>query len=129
MQLCSEGFLKNYYYSKGSCRQDCVLILLHPYVLRFLSMLEEEVYSQSSPIWDPDFMASSSRTAQLGIQTGNSREYHVKKNKYPVLKSNRMSLICANSVIIYIVLLLLCSDKMMILVHWFLFSNTQKDSM
>lgn len=39
--------------------------------LRFLSMLEEEVYSQSSPIWDPDFMASSTRSAQLGIQTGN----------------------------------------------------------
>uniref|UniRef100_A0A8C3T9Q4 histone acetyltransferase n=1 Tax=Chelydra serpentina TaxID=8475 RepID=A0A8C3T9Q4_CHESE len=36
---------------------------------RFLSMLEEEVYSQNSPIWDQDFMVSSSRTGQLGIQT------------------------------------------------------------
>ncbi|XP_048367139.1 histone acetyltransferase KAT2B isoform X4 [Sphaerodactylus townsendi] len=43
------------------------LILTH--FPKFLSMLEEEVYSQSSPIWDPDFMASSSRTTQLGIQT------------------------------------------------------------
>lgn len=34
-------------------------------------MLEEEVYSQNSPIWDQDFMVSSSRTGQLGIQTGN----------------------------------------------------------
>uniref|UniRef100_A0A670KBK6 Histone acetyltransferase n=1 Tax=Podarcis muralis TaxID=64176 RepID=A0A670KBK6_PODMU len=44
------------------------LILTH--FPKFLSMLEEEVYSQSSPIWDPDFIASSSRSAQLGIQTG-----------------------------------------------------------
>lgn len=35
-------------------------------------MLEEEVYSPNSPIWDQDFMVSSSRTGQLGIQTGNS---------------------------------------------------------
>lgn len=34
-------------------------------------MLEEEVYSQNSPIWDQDFMVSSSQTGQLGIQTGN----------------------------------------------------------
>lgn len=40
------------------------------FVPRFLSMLEEEVYSQNSPIWDQDFMVSSSRTGQLGIQTG-----------------------------------------------------------
>ncbi|NXS02059.1 KAT2B acetyltransferase, partial [Oxylabes madagascariensis] len=43
------------------------LILTH--FPKFLSMLEEEVYSQNSPIWDQDFMVSSSRTAQLGIQT------------------------------------------------------------
>ncbi|XP_063113068.1 histone acetyltransferase KAT2B isoform X2 [Cavia porcellus] len=36
---------------------------------RFLSMLEEEVYSQNSPIWDQDFLSVSSRTSQLGIQT------------------------------------------------------------
>ncbi|XP_040208914.1 histone acetyltransferase KAT2B isoform X2 [Rana temporaria] len=35
---------------------------------RFLSMLEEEVYSPNSPIWDEDFMSSSSRTSELGIQ-------------------------------------------------------------
>ena len=39
-------------------------------VFRFLSMLEEEVYSQNSPIWDQDFLSASSRTSQLGIQTG-----------------------------------------------------------
>lgn len=33
-------------------------------------MLEEEVYSQNSPIWDQDFLSTSSRTSQLGIQTG-----------------------------------------------------------
>jgi histone acetyltransferase len=32
-------------------------------------MLEEEVYSQNSPIWDQDFLSASSRTSQLGIQT------------------------------------------------------------
>ncbi|XP_060541740.1 histone acetyltransferase KAT2B isoform X2 [Pantherophis guttatus] len=37
--------------------------------LGFLSMLEEEVYSQNSPIWDPDFITSTSRSSQLGIQT------------------------------------------------------------
>ncbi|PIO36537.1 hypothetical protein AB205_0108590, partial [Aquarana catesbeiana] len=35
---------------------------------RFLSMLEEEVYSLNSPIWDEDFMSSSSRASELGIQ-------------------------------------------------------------
>ncbi|KAM8979382.1 histone acetyltransferase KAT2B isoform 1-T1 [Sarcophilus harrisii] len=43
------------------------LILTH--FPKFLSMLEEEVYSQSSPIWDPDFLAASSHAGQLGIQT------------------------------------------------------------
>lgn len=33
-------------------------------------MLEEEVYSPNSPIWDQDFIVSTSRTGQLGIQTG-----------------------------------------------------------
>uniref|UniRef100_A0A6I8R586 histone acetyltransferase n=1 Tax=Xenopus tropicalis TaxID=8364 RepID=A0A6I8R586_XENTR len=36
---------------------------------RFLSMLEEEVYSSNSPIWDEDFMSASSQTnLDLGIQ-------------------------------------------------------------
>ncbi|XP_069874778.1 histone acetyltransferase KAT2B isoform X1 [Dipodomys merriami] len=43
------------------------LILTH--FPKFLSMLEEEVYSQNSPIWDQDFLSVSSRTSQLGIQT------------------------------------------------------------
>lgn len=43
------------------------LILTH--FPKFLSMLEEEVYSQNSPIWDPDFLSSSSQGGQLGIQT------------------------------------------------------------
>ncbi|XP_053120087.1 histone acetyltransferase KAT2B isoform X3 [Hemicordylus capensis] len=61
------------------------LILTH--FPKFLSMLEEEVYSQSSPIWDPDFMASSSRSAQLGIQTGEKRKindpYSMEDTKKP----------------------------------------------
>ncbi|XP_049727065.1 histone acetyltransferase KAT2B [Elephas maximus indicus] len=43
------------------------LILTH--FPKFLSMLEEEVYSQNSPIWDQDFLSASCRTSQLGIQT------------------------------------------------------------
>ncbi|XP_076413640.1 histone acetyltransferase KAT2B isoform X6 [Peromyscus maniculatus bairdii] len=43
------------------------LILTH--FPKFLSMLEEEVYSQNSPIWDQDFLSTSSRTSPLGIQT------------------------------------------------------------
>ncbi|KAM4706020.1 histone acetyltransferase KAT2B [Rhinophrynus dorsalis] len=43
------------------------LILTH--FPKFLSMLEEEVYSSNSPIWDEDFMSSSSSPAnELGIQ-------------------------------------------------------------
>ncbi|KAM5157312.1 histone acetyltransferase KAT2B isoform 1-T1 [Mantella aurantiaca] len=42
------------------------LILTH--FPKFLSMLEEEIYSSNSPIWDEDFMSSSSRTIELGIQ-------------------------------------------------------------
>ncbi|XP_062970098.1 histone acetyltransferase KAT2B isoform X2 [Cynocephalus volans] len=41
------------------------LILTH--FPKFLSMLEEEVYSQNSPIWDQDFLSASSRTGQLVI--------------------------------------------------------------
>ncbi|XP_041039403.1 histone acetyltransferase KAT2B isoform X3 [Carcharodon carcharias] len=41
------------------------LILTH--FPKFLSMLEEEVYSHNSPIWDLDFMLSSGNI-QLGIQ-------------------------------------------------------------
>ncbi|XP_039592316.1 histone acetyltransferase KAT2B isoform X1 [Polypterus senegalus] len=41
------------------------LILTH--FPKFLSMLEEEVYSHNSPIWNEDFMTSSS--SQLGLQS------------------------------------------------------------
>ena len=37
-------------------------------------MLEEEVYSQNSPIWDQDFLSASSRNSQLGIQTGKKKK-------------------------------------------------------
>ncbi|XP_066571803.1 histone acetyltransferase KAT2B isoform X3 [Amia ocellicauda] len=43
------------------------LILTH--FPKFLSMLEEEVYSHNSPIWNEDFLASSSTSVQLGLQT------------------------------------------------------------
>ncbi|KAG9476170.1 histone acetyltransferase KAT2B [Eleutherodactylus coqui] len=42
------------------------LILTH--FPKFLSMLEEEVYSHDSPIWDEDFLSTSSRANELGIQ-------------------------------------------------------------
>uniref|UniRef100_UPI00398E5217 histone acetyltransferase KAT2B isoform X3 n=1 Tax=Pristiophorus japonicus TaxID=55135 RepID=UPI00398E5217 len=47
------------------------LILTH--FPKFLSMLEEEVYSHNSPIWDLDFMVSSGNI-QLGIQPGDKRK-------------------------------------------------------
>ncbi|XP_078233391.1 histone acetyltransferase KAT2B isoform X3 [Pogona vitticeps] len=62
------------------------LILTH--FPKFLSMLEEEVYSQSSPIWDPDFVASSSRSAQLGIQTVISRPAVVRSVSYSASPSS-----------------------------------------
>lgn len=52
----------------------CDLTLAFIFVPRFLSMLEEEVYSQNSPIWDQDFLSASSRTSQLGIQTGEKKK-------------------------------------------------------
>lgn len=52
----------------------CDLTLAFILVPRFLSMLEEEVYSQNSPIWDQDFLSASSRTSQLGIQTGKKKK-------------------------------------------------------
>lgn len=39
--------------------------------VRFLSMLEEEVYSHSSPIWSQDFLAGASG-GQIPIHTGNT---------------------------------------------------------
>ncbi|XP_042330564.1 histone acetyltransferase KAT2B isoform X3 [Sceloporus undulatus] len=62
------------------------LILTH--FPKFLSMLEEEVYSQGSPIWDPDFIASSSQSAQLGIQTVISRPPVVRSVPYSASPSS-----------------------------------------
>lgn len=45
-------------------------------------MLEEEVYSPNSPIWDEDFMSSSSRTSELGIQAGTLKTKTFEKAKY-----------------------------------------------
>ncbi|XP_026529343.1 histone acetyltransferase KAT2B isoform X3 [Notechis scutatus] len=56
------------------------LILTH--FPKFLSMLEEEVYSQNSPIWDPDFITSTSRSSQLGIQTVINRPPMVRSVSY-----------------------------------------------
>ena len=43
--------------------EERTLILTH--FPKFLYMLEEEVYSQNSPIWDQDFLSASSRTSSL----------------------------------------------------------------
>lgn len=45
-------------------------------------MLEEEVYSQNSPIWDQDFLSASSRTSQLGIQTGKKKKLFLRKSEH-----------------------------------------------
>lgn len=44
-------------------------------------MLEEEVYSQNSPIWDQDFLSASSRTSPLGIQTGTFPLHKLESNQ------------------------------------------------
>lgn len=50
------------------------LWLLHLYmcVFRFLSMLEEEIYGENSPIWEADFTMPASDGTQLGHQTGEA---------------------------------------------------------
>lgn len=42
-------------------------------------MLEEEVYSHSSPIWSQDFMAAASG-GQIPIHTGNTHPHHLTPN-------------------------------------------------
>ena len=42
------------------------------YVIRFLSMLEEEIYGENSPIWEADFTMPASDGTQLGHQTGEA---------------------------------------------------------
>uniref|UniRef100_A0A8C1HUX7 Histone acetyltransferase n=1 Tax=Cyprinus carpio carpio TaxID=630221 RepID=A0A8C1HUX7_CYPCA len=44
------------------------LILTH--FPKFLSMLEEEIYGENSPIWEADFTMPASEGTQLGHQTG-----------------------------------------------------------
>uniref|UniRef100_A0A665T4E2 Histone acetyltransferase n=1 Tax=Echeneis naucrates TaxID=173247 RepID=A0A665T4E2_ECHNA len=46
------------------------LILTH--FPKFLSMLEEEIYGENSPIWEADFTMPASDGTQLGHQTGAS---------------------------------------------------------
>lgn len=41
-------------------------------VFRFLSMLEEEIYGENSPIWEADFTMPASDGTQLGHQTGEA---------------------------------------------------------
>lgn len=41
-------------------------------VIRFLSMLEEEIYGENSPIWEADFTMPASDGTQLGHQTGEA---------------------------------------------------------
>uniref|UniRef100_A0A8C3LDE1 histone acetyltransferase n=1 Tax=Chrysolophus pictus TaxID=9089 RepID=A0A8C3LDE1_CHRPC len=68
------------------------LILTH--FPKFLSMLEEEVYSPNSPIWDQDFMVSTSRTGHLiffnlswfcfvGEKRKNNEPYSLEDSKRP----------------------------------------------
>lgn len=46
-------------------------------VSRFLSMLEEEIYGENSPIWEADFTVPASDGTQLGHQTGTEDiSYH-----------------------------------------------------
>uniref|UniRef100_A0AAQ5YI74 Histone acetyltransferase n=1 Tax=Amphiprion ocellaris TaxID=80972 RepID=A0AAQ5YI74_AMPOC len=52
------------------------LILTH--FPKFLSMLEEEVYSHSSPIWSQDFLAGAAG-GQIPIHTGNTHPHSVKE--------------------------------------------------
>ena len=63
-------------------------------------MLEEEVYSQNSPIWDQDFLSASSRTSQLGIQTGKKKEkkffffWHKSEHNQEVFVAVHCAFIC-----------------------------------
>lgn len=41
-------------------------------IFRFLSMLEEEIYGENSPIWEADFTVPASDGTQLGHQTGEA---------------------------------------------------------
>lgn len=45
---------------------------LHLSLLRFLSMLEEEIYGESSPIWEADFTMPATEGAPLVARPGTS---------------------------------------------------------
>lgn len=62
------------------------LCLLYFLWLRFLSMLEEEVYSHSSPIWSQDFLAGASG-GQIPIHTGNTHPCKLNRNTYTLTES------------------------------------------
>ncbi|KAK2146841.1 hypothetical protein LSH36_582g02006 [Paralvinella palmiformis] len=50
---------------------------------RFLSMLEEEVYSTSSPIWDPDFSQSSAVPSWMSPNSANAVTSGGIPNRHP----------------------------------------------
>lgn len=61
----------------GLCETMLTLMLTSACVLtsnvpRFLSMLEEEIYGENSPIWEADFTMPASDGTQLGHQTGEA---------------------------------------------------------
>lgn len=56
------------YQSLESCVGDTSVFVTC--VIRFLSMLEEEIYGENSPIWEADFTMPASDGTQLGHQTG-----------------------------------------------------------
>lgn len=43
-----------------------------PFPTRFLSMLEEEIYGENSPIWEADFTVPAAEGAQLVSRPGIS---------------------------------------------------------
>uniref|UniRef100_A0A6Q2YK22 Histone acetyltransferase n=1 Tax=Esox lucius TaxID=8010 RepID=A0A6Q2YK22_ESOLU len=67
------------------------LILTH--FPKFLSMLEEEIYGENSPIWEADFTMPASEGGQLGHQTGEGG-LHIKKSPAAVSGSPSFSKAC-----------------------------------
>ncbi|GCB71878.1 hypothetical protein scyTo_0001729 [Scyliorhinus torazame] len=58
---------------------------------RFLSMLEEEIYGQSSPIWDSDFTLSAAEGVQLGQQPA------VSPSPVPSIPTSSRNINCSSS--------------------------------
>lgn len=59
--------------------------ILHVCVFRFLSMLEEEIYGEKSPIWEADFTMPASDGTQMGHQPGGETELHIKNKPHVVM--------------------------------------------